>query len=153
MWPHFIDKNLQAFMIGPPAYCVVLLTIGFYMVVARIAYKQGRAIAALNQPFDTIEASINKKAWKFIKFFGTILGVYLGSILPQFGLSVFIGTRAMDLYMVKVERITNVIYWMNIWINPIIYMWALEDFRKAFKKLVKGNNTQVHAININMQHL
>ena len=148
-WQLFLDENLVMFIIFPQSLCAILSTIGFYLAIARIAYKQSKAIAALNQPFDTIEASINKKSWKFIKLLGTILGVYLVSILPQYIMNFLLHGSRRDILTIKLEKITTILFWSNIWVNPIIYVWRLEDFRKVLQKLVNRYGNTVHAMNIN----
>ena len=33
-------------------------------------------------------------------------------------------------------QLTVLFYWANTWLNPLIYAWKSQDFRKAFRKLL-----------------
>ena len=135
---YIMHPIIYKFYFIPHYFLVIWSTVGVYLAIARIAYNQSRAIAALNQPYDTIEASMNKKTWKIVKTLGTILGTYIFCIMPQF----FILTALLvdkelssNPYIHVLMNFTVLFYWANTWINPIIYAWRIKEFRVAFKRL------------------
>ena len=134
----FLESTLYKYFINPQFFIIILLTIGFYVAIAKIAYKQSRAIAALNQPYDTIEASAMRDSWRIIKMLGTVLGVYLLSILPQYSMTIVLRSYGASLTLLKIEKITVLIYYANSWVNPLIYVWKLKDFKTVLRKLLKS---------------
>ena len=133
-----LNPNIYNFYIVPQYFFVIWSTVGVYVKIATIAYKQSKAIAALNQPYDTIEASMNRKTWKIVKTLGTILGMYIVCIIPTYFLMTALyieGNLESNLSSFGWTNITALIYWTNTWVNPIIYVWRIKEFRAAFKRL------------------
>ena len=126
----------RAYMILLPQVAILMvLTVVAYVAVARIAYAQGKAIAALNQPYATYEASLNRQQTKIAKMMGTVLGTYFACYIPQ-GIGIGIQGSAQTSFWLHYEKLQVIVYWANIWLNPLIYAWKSEDFRVAFRKLL-----------------
>ena len=135
----FLRASLYKYYLTPQFFIMILMTIGFYLAIARIAHKQSRAVAALNQPYQSIAASTNRKSWRIIKMLGTVLGVYLLSLIPQYLMTVILQSYGTSLTLLRLESVTVLIYWANSWVNPFIYVWKLKDFKSVFGKLWRGS--------------
>ena len=123
----------------PQMLICFLVMILCYIGIGMITYKHNRAIAALHQPFETLENSIFQKQKKIAKMFCIVLVTYFLSYVPQYGLSVLIQKKATVLSL-GMEKITTVIFYANSFLNPFIYAWKSKDFKKAFKKIFGINN-------------
>ena len=121
----------------PQIFVFAIITICFYVAICRIAYKQGQAIADLNQPYNTYEATTNQQQKRIAKMIITVLGTYFACYLPQVAASVVLNNSKRTVFMQMVERGTVLIYWANTWLNPVIYAWKSKDFKVAFRKLLK----------------
>ena len=139
----FLSKLVYSYLLLPQVGIIAVITACLYIAIARIAYKQGKAIAALNQPYDTYEASANRQQKRIAKMMITVLGTFFLCYIPQSLASVLLKTYTNSLSIVILEKITVLIYWTNTWVNPIIYAWKSKDFRVAFRKLLglKASNT------------
>ena len=124
------------YLLGPQFLLLLVLTVGFYVSIAKIAYKQHQRVQALEHPLSSVEALKSLKSKKVTKTLGTLLGVYLVSIVPQFFLSLALYTQPTRLFLVM-EKFTVVLFWSNIWVNPIIYALRMKEFRTPLKKLLK----------------
>ena len=146
----FLSNIVYNNILLPHLLIVSMITLGFYMAIARIAHKQGMAIAALNQPYDTFEASANRQQKRIAKMMITVLGTYFGCWIPQSIASVLLNTYPSSMFFVVLEKITELIFWINTWANPIIYAWKSKDFRAAFRKLLNlpSNSVGVALFNL-----
>lgn len=130
-----LKPNVYKLCLLPQFITLLPLTIGFHIAIARIAHRQSRAIAAMNYPYDTLEASSNRSQRKIAKMMSTVLGAYLLTTLPEFVASLVM-RMTPSVTTLTVEMITSLIYWMNSWLNPIIYAWKSDTFRTAFRKIL-----------------
>ena len=128
-------------------FICIIVTIACYIAIARIAYKQGRAISAQQQPFETIEASIHSKQKKIAKMMFTVLASYMLSYIPQYILTMVIQNKRTQLTL-TIEKVTTLIYYTNSFINPIIYAWKSKEYKAAFKKLL-GMKNEVTPMSVN----
>ena len=124
------------YLLGPQFLLTLVLTVGFYVSIAKIAYEQHQRVQALEHPLSSVEALKSHKSKKVTKNLGTLLGVYLVSILPQFFISLALQTQPTRLFWV-VEKFTVVLFWSNTWVNPIIYALRMKEFRTPLKKLLR----------------
>ena len=120
----------------------LFITIICYILIAKIAHKHSIAIAAQQQPFETLEASIHHRQKKIAKMMFTVLASYLVSYIPQilFGI-ILLNNRS--LFAVTMERVTTLIFYTNSFINPMIYAWKSKEFKTAFKKLLHLKNEEI----------
>ena len=138
----FLTEMVYNNILIPRFVVVALVTVGFYTAISCIAYKQGKKIAALNQPYDTYEATTNRQQKRIAKMMIMVLGTYFMCYIPQIVISILERVYTDSMVILVLEKITVVIFWTNTWINPMIYAWKSEDFRVAFRKLLglKANN-------------
>ena len=127
-------------------FICLIVTLACYIAIARIAYKQGRAIDALNQPFETIESSIYYKQKKIAKMMFTVLASYMLSYIPEYIINVIIQNKRTQITL-TMEKVTTLIYYTNSFINPMIYAWKSKEFKAAFKKIL-GMNNEVNPISV-----
>ena len=132
----FITEMVYNNILMPRFVVVALVTVGFYTAISCIAYKQGKKIAALNQPYDTYEATTNRQQKRIAKMMIMVLGTYFICYIPHIVISILERVYTDSMAILVLEKITVVIFWTNTWINPIIYAWKSEDFRVAFRKLL-----------------
>ena len=124
-----------------PQFVVCIgITIFCYVAIGRIAYKQGRAIAAQYHQAETLESSILRRQKKKTKLMFMILLLFIFTHIPALVLQ-FVITNESTFFSLVMDRIATVIYCMNTFINPMIYAWKIEDFKVAFKKLLRIKNT------------
>ena len=119
----------------PELLILIVLTIGFYIAIARIAHKQSNAIAASTVPVTSVGTLASQKSKKIAKMLGAILGVYLLTIMPQYIMTLLIGSKKSEFFL-KMEKVTVLIYWANTWVNPIIYVLKVKEFQSPLKKLL-----------------
>ena len=138
----FLSKMVYNNILIPRIVVLALLTVGFYTAISCIAYKQGKKIASLKQPYDTYEATTNRQQKRIAKMMIMVLGTYFMCYIPQIVISMLENIYTDSMVILVLEKITVVIYWTNTWINAMIYAWKSEDFRVAFRKLLglKANN-------------
>ena len=136
----------NGYFAGQMIICLTV-TIACYVAIARIAYKQGRAIDALNQPFQTIEASIYSKQKKIAKMMFTVLASYILAYIPEYITQVVIQNKRTEITL-TIEKFTVLIYYTNSFINPVIYAWKSKEFKAAFKKIL-GMKNEVNPMSIN----
>ena len=135
--PVFLSNVVFNQILVPQIFLFAFITICFYVAICRIAYKQGQAIAALNQPYNTYEATTNQQQKRIAKMMITVLGTYFACYLPQVAASVVLNYSKRTVLMQMVERGTVLIYWANTWLNPVIYAWKSKEFKVAFRKLLR----------------
>ena len=143
----FLNHTVYNNILMPQILVKAIVTVGLYIAIANIAYKQGKAIAALNQPYDTHEATVNRQQKRIAKMMITVLGTFFVAYIPQSIASVLLGMYSTSMSIIILEKITELIYWVNTWANPIIYAWKSRDFRVAFRKILglKTSNSVVAA--------
>ena len=134
--PVFLSNLVFNQIFVPQIFVFAFITICFYVAICRIAYKQGQAIAALNQSYNTHEATTNPQQKRIAKMMITVLGTYFACYLPQIAASIILNSKR-TIFNQMVERGTVLIYWANIWLNPVIYAWKSKDFKVAFRKLLR----------------
>ena len=142
-FPVFLSSLVYTQIIIPQLIVIALLTVSIYIAIARIAHKQGNAIAALNQAFDTQAAASNRSAKKIIKMMGMVLGSFFVCYIPQSIANYFLQENSESLILLHLEKVTALIFWANTWINPIIYAWKSKDFCLAFRKLLRLKQSSV----------
>ena len=126
--------------IVPQLLACILGTILCYIAIAIVAYKQSMAIAALQQPFETLESSTVQRQKKIAKMMFMVLATYLLSYLPSVAMSA-INQKGTSLVTRGIEKVTTLIFLMSTFINPFIYAWKSKEFNKAFKKILGLKNT------------
>ena len=138
----FLSKMVYNNIFMPRFAILTLITAGFYTAISCIAYKQGKKIAALNQPYNTYEATTNRQQKRIAKMMIMILGTFFICYIPLLVTLVLQRVYTDSMVLLVLEKIAAVIFWTNTWINPIIYAWKSEDFRVAFRKILglKANN-------------
>ena len=138
----FLSETVYNNILMPEFVALALITVCFYTAISCIAYKQGRKIAALNQPYDTYEATTNRQQKRIAKMMIMVLGTYFLCYLPHIVISILERVYTDSMAILVLEKTTVVFFWTNTWINPLIYAWKSEDFRVAFTKLLwmKPNN-------------
>ena len=134
--PVFLSNLVFNQIFVPQIFVFAFITLCFYVAICRIAYKQGQAIAALNQSYNTHEATTNPQQKRIAKMMITVLGTYFACYLPQIAASIILNSKR-TVFNQMVERGTVLIYWANIWLNPVIYAWKSKDFKVAFRKLLR----------------
>ena len=132
----FLSNLVFTKIIVPQIFVYAIITICFYAAICRIAYKQGQAIAALNQPYNTYEATTNQQQKRIAKMMITLLGTYFACYLTQIAASIILNSKR-TVFNQMVERGTVLIYWANTWLNPVIYAWKSKDFKVAFRELLR----------------
>ena len=145
-----IDSKIYTrYLLSQLVICIVI-TISCYIVIAKIAIKQGRAIAVLNQPYDTIEAALNRQQKKIAKMMFIVLASFLLCYFLQACMSVAI-QKTSNVTMRYLQMSTTAVYYSNCFLNPIIYAWKSKEFRVAFKRILgmKVINESVHTANTN----
>ena len=98
----------------------------------------GHAICGLWAPrthysYDTYEASLNRQQKKIAKMMGTVLGAYFACYIPQI---IVLSAEGPSVIWLHFEKVSALLYWANIWLNPVIYAWQSVAFRVAFRKLL-----------------
>lgn len=136
-YPVFLGKIYTQILL-PELAIFILLTVGIYAAIAKIAHTQAKRIANLNQPYNTLEASTMKVQRKIAKMMFQVFASYLISYLPQAVLGGLLQKYKSDLTK-AIEAITHLIFYTNSWFNPIIYAGSSLEFRIAFKKLLTRN--------------
>ena len=138
----FLSKMVYNNILIPQFVVLALVTVGFYIAISCIAYKQGKKIAALKQPYDTYEATTNRQQKRIAKMMIMVLGTYFMCYIPQIVISILENIYTDSMVILVLEKISSLFFWTNTWINPMIYAWKSEDFRVAFRKLLglKANN-------------
>ena len=111
----------------------------FYSYVGYVACKKSTQSVPQPQIMDgtTAEALDNQKAqWKVTKFLALVFGVYLGSVLLCTILMAFHAKRNIyDCSPTPLPIIFGVSCWgINNCVNPFLYVWKSEQFRKCVKK-------------------
>ena len=132
----YLTKVMWNYILLPQLLVFALITTSLYTAISCIAYKQGKKIAALNQPYNTYEATTNRQQKRIAKMMLLVLGTFFMCYIPQSIVSVLEWFYRDSLLMVVLEKITVIIFWTNTWINPIIYAWNSKDFQLAFRKLL-----------------
>ncbi|XP_076365882.1 histamine H2 receptor-like [Tachypleus tridentatus] len=114
----------------------LVLTTVLYCIIFRVAWKQTRAVAALE-----VNSRLNKEArttWTM----ALVLGVCLLGFLPYL---IVISLRYLDVtYQDNLgiaKRYIVCLYFGKSAANPVIYGWKNKDFREAFKKLLCAEET------------
>ena len=125
----------------PQVGVCMLVTILCYIAIAITAHKQSMAIAALQQPFETLESSIFQRQKKIAKMMFMVLASYLLCYIPVIAASVIIQSRT-SLVSLAMQKVSAIIFFTNSFINPIIYAWRSKEFNKVFKKVL-GIKTNV----------
>ena len=80
----------------------------------------------------------SRSGYKVTKIMAMILGAYLLSIIPQ--AVVFTITQRLKyqpLHIQIMEKISIWIFMVNSWINAVIYGYKSNDFKQAYRKLLK----------------
>ena len=134
----FLDGWAKNLILAPSFVLLFSLTIGFHLAIANIAHRQARQIQAQQQPYDTSAVAINQSTKKISRTLGAVLGVYIFSVIPQVVLSSIISKNPN---LLPIEKFTNLLFWANTWVNPLIYAWRLKDFKIAFKKIFTGTGS------------
>ena len=124
----------------PKLFVCILGTIFCYIAIGIVAYKQSVAIAAQQQPFETLESSTFQRQKKIAKMMFMVLGTYLLSYLPSVAMAT-INQRGASLVSLAMGRITTIFLLCNTFLNPFIYAWKSKEFNKAFKKVLGVKNT------------
>ena len=111
----------------------------FYSYVGYVACKKSTQSIPQPQVLDgrTAEALDNQKTqWKVTKFLTLVFGVYLGSVLLCTILMAFNAKRNIyDCSPTPLPIIFGVSCWgINNCVNPFLYVWKSEQFRKCVKK-------------------
>ena len=132
----FLSKMVYNNISIPRFVVLSLITVGFYIAISCIAYKQGKKIAALKQPYDTYEATTNRQQKRIAKMMIMILGTYFICYIPQIVISILERVYTDSMAILVLEKISSLVFWTNTWINPMIYAWKSKDFRVAFRKLL-----------------
>ena len=147
-----VSKPIYDRYLAPQMFFFLFMTIACYVAIGRIAYKQGRLIAAMQQPFATLEVSIFQRQKKKAKVMFMILFLFILTNIPPFALQVVIRKQITHLSVV-LEQVTTLMYYTNAFINPIIYAWKSKDFKVVFKKIFKITNdiNPADVSNINQQ--
>ena len=140
----FLTKTMWNYIVMPEFVVVTLITSVLYTAISCIAYKHGKKIAALKQPYNTYEATTNRQQKRIAKMMIMVLGTFFICNIPTATVSILEWFFTDSLLMLVLEKITVIILWTNTWINPIIYAWKSKEFQLAFRKLLglKGNNTR-----------
>ena len=140
----FITKTMWIYINMPEFIGLSMITIVLYTAISCIAYKHGKRIAALKQPYNTYEATTNRQQKRIAKMMIMVLGTFFICYIPILIVSIVEWFFTKSLLMVVLEKITVIIAWTNTWINPIIYAWNSKQFNLSFRKLLglKVNSTR-----------
>ena len=109
----------------------VLLYVGFltptlvlYVKIALIANAQRRKVAALSYNVD------NREKFKIAKVMGIVFAAFILSDLPILTWPLFSLNKSLE---PRANRILGLLNRISNWINPFIYAWHSQDFRKAIR--------------------
>ena len=140
----FITKTMWNYINVPEFIGLSIITSVLYTAISSIAYKHGKRIAALKQPYNTYEATTNRQQKRIAKMMIMVLGTFFICYTPALIVSILESFFTDSLLMIVLEKITVIIAWTNTWINPIIYAWNSKQFELAFRKLLglKVNSTR-----------
>ena len=132
----FLHPVVYYFFLMPQFLILLTLTIAFFIAIARIAHKQKIAVAVELQSTDSAQAAASLKSNKIAKMMGAILGVYLISIMPAYTMTLVIKNMTTESSLM-VEKLTTLMYWAGTWVNPIIYVFKVKEFRSPLKRLLR----------------
>ena len=131
-----VSKPIYNLYLAPQAFTFFGISLACYVAIGRIAYKHGKQIAAMQQPFATLEVSIFQRQKKKAKVMFTVLLLFILTNIPPFALQVVIREK-LSYVSVILEQVTTLMFYANAFINPIIYAWKSKDFKVVFKKIFK----------------
>ena len=113
--------------VGLPFVLFAPVTIGCYIKIGYIAFKQKRAIAAEGPA--PLPAVANQSDYKVTRVMLNVLLIYLFCHLIIFLQPVWFHYLQSPMLEVFV-KLTFLIWRTNMWINPVIYAWKSEKFRQ-----------------------
>ncbi len=115
-----------------------LATVIMYSIISCIAYSKVRKLAT---GVESSRADQLRGTWKIMKMLGLVLGIYFALYLPL--MTAVIGMTS-NAFMKKWQWPFFMALWfVNSWINPVIYALQSKPFRQAFKKLLCRNRASV----------
>ena len=128
-----------------PFLVFVPVTIGSYIKVGLVALKQRRLVAASGGAQEQAAGP----DYKITKVMLNVLSVYILCFL------LVIVTNPLRKYMYAqgdtcgvVRRVVTLIWHINTWLNPIIYAWKSQKFRRYVRGIF--NRNQVHDADFNL---
>lgn len=130
----FLADWVSYYLIGV-LFVNIFITAGLYLGIARVAVHQSRAIEAQAQGHDPRSILKTKNGRRVYKMMLTVLGVYLACYVPSAITSNLIQQR-ITVDGLMVDHIATLIFWVNIWANPVIYAWKSNEFKTAFLRLL-----------------
>ena len=148
----FEDTFNQTFM-GACMQLLVLLTI--YGLIYRKAYTGNKIHVQSAQ--NGAHASTNPTTcYKIFKSACIVLGAYLASVVPFLicGILCLAGVIEPMTYVLYCLDISSAFYYIQTWVNPIIYCGRDKSMKKAVCKLLNITQNSVETVPaINLQHL
>ena len=133
-----------AIILSVPFYIFIPITVGCYIKIGCVAFKQKRAISA----FETGPATHtnNGPDFKIAKVMLNVLIIYVGCNFMLVVPWMFRSFRE-GIYQETVYDVAFGIWRINKWVNPVIYVWKSKRFRTHVKRFWKntpfGSNTLV----------
>lgn len=115
--------------------CLLLsITIASYIAVSVIAFKSANKVHIVGGG----GVSQQNTQAKITKMLGMVLGIFLigYAFLLMTGF-ILVGLDISSEQKEIIKLYSHFIFYINSWINPVIYGWKSKDIRKAFKDILK----------------
>ena len=144
-----LDPMVYNILFFPQFICLITGSVLCYVTIAMVAWHQKKRcrqqITAAGAPTTnaTPNATTNAADWKIVKMMALVPGVYLLSIFPAavFG---FFNTRIGRENIVSVGRVATIMWQIQCWVNPLIFAWKNENFRRAIKTVLPIHSQRIH---------
>ncbi len=119
-------------IIQPYFWVISTVTLILYIQISYTAYKHGQRIQN--------SGIANNPVRKITKMMASVIGIYFVLYLPIILVSL-VGILEYNASMTErlIIYIADIIFMVNMWINPVIYYFNNENFHKAFRKILHLN--------------
>ena len=139
---YFLRLTYSSRVVLAVPYCLLqLITIGCYIQLGIIAYRQKRAIGTTEAP--TLPNQIVESDFKIAKVMFTILLVFVGCNVMLSIQPILFGNLDSQ-KSEQIIRLLNCVWRINMWVNPIIYVWKSKRFREHVNKFLKDIPGAMH---------
>ena len=123
----------------PQLVCLITGFLLCYSVIAMVAWKQKKRLAQQIAPIESSNPNASASDWKIVKMMAIIPGVYFLSMCPAtvFG---FVNNYLARETVVYADRVAIILWYTQAWVNPLIYAWKNENFRRAIMTMLRIHN-------------
>lgn len=130
-----ILSDVYTFVILGHLFMFIIVTIILYAYIAYTALKANSRTHSITASVACVRDTSSVQI-KVTKMLALVLGIYLAVYLPSVILGPFISEGDHGSWKEIVRYLFLLLFYINTWINPCIYAWKANDFRKAFIKLL-----------------